>query len=447
MRHAGRRDPSDRDQSIRGAHIRASTIRASTLKTLQSAAPLIVAAEALCVTWLVIANVVARPTSSDMGRLLLLMIIAGLYAEGGSRIERLRRYVAETTFSNGSSLWCFAAALILPVGLAGAFAAALYGHDLWTGLRERSIRPLKLVYTGSTEILATMSAAAVLANFHTAQGHLARGLLGAVAVTIALVVYAVVNQSLVTSVIYLATKPARLRDVMISRDDEWLEIATLALAVLFAVALVNAPFLSPFTLLLIMVLRRSALVRELQVQATRDAKTGLLNAGGWRQEAERELLRAGRAGNVMTVLMIDLDHFKRLNDRYGHPAGDAALKAVGSCITEALRGYDALGRYGGEEFIALLTEADESVSEAVATRLCARIRAIELEHGDCVTASIGVGMGVAGVHGLDELISVADKALYVAKGAGRDRVHVARAASMAQIAPTPPSSVPPAPRT
>jgi diguanylate cyclase (GGDEF)-like protein len=209
-----------------------------------------------------------------------------------------------------------------------------------------------------------------------------------------------------------------------------IEIATLALAVLFAITLVNTPFLSPLVLVLIAVMRRSALVHELQIQATRDAKTGLLNAGAWQQEAERQLLRSERLAGHMSVLMVDLDHFKQLNDTYGHPCGDAALNAVAACLTDALRGYDAVGRYGGEEFIALLNEADRTVSQNVAERLCARIRSLELAEGAKVTASIGVGVGLAGTHTLDDLIAVADKALYVAKGSGRDQVYV-----MSAIAP------------
>jgi diguanylate cyclase (GGDEF)-like protein len=180
-------------------------------------------------------------------------------------------------------------------------------------------------------------------------------------------------------------------------------------------------------ILVIVVLRRSALVHELQVQATRDAKTGLLNAGAWRAEADRELVRAERIDAPLTVLMIDLDHFKDLNDAHGHQAGDVALKAVADCITEALRGYDAVGRFGGEEFIALLADADATQAESVAKRLCERIRGLRLAHGGAVTASIGVGVGRSGLHGLDDLITVADQALYAAKNTGRDRVHTMHA--------------------
>ena len=161
----------------------------------------------------------------------------------------------------------------------------------------------------------------------------------------------------------------------------------------------------------------------MQVQATRDAKTGLLNAGAWRHEAERELVRAERLEAPVTVFMLDLDHFKNLNDAHGHQAGDAALKAVADCIGDALRGYDAVGRFGGEEFVALLTDIDAVQAGKVANRLLERIRTLRLAHEGSITASIGVGVGRSDAHSVDDLISVADQALYVAKNSGRDRVH------------------------
>jgi diguanylate cyclase (GGDEF)-like protein len=405
-------------------------------KTPLPALALILSIETLCVTLLVVANVFSRPDLSDIGRFILLLVIAMAYAEGASRVELLRRYIADVTFANASSLWCFAAALTLPIGLAGAFAAVLYGHNLAGVIRSQTGRAFQVVYVASTEVLATMVAAALVTHYGAGQTHLAQGFVGAAAVLGAMVVYAAVQQTLVTSCIYLVRRPVSISAVTLSRDDEAIEFATLALAALFAVAVVYTPYLSALVLVLIVVLRRSALVHELEVQATRDAKTGLLNAGAWRQEAERELIRAERVSGALTVLMIDLDHFKQLNDQYGHPAGDATLKIVADCLSDTLRGYDAVGRFGGEEFVALLTDTDPTVSEAVAERVCQRIRNVELPHGGRISASIGVGVGTAGTHTLDDLISVADKALYVAKGAGRDQVFTASAA-----VPAPPIAV------
>lgn len=396
-------------------------------KTPLPALVLILSVEAACVTWLGLANILARPALSDIGRFLLLLVIAVAYAEGAGRVELLRRYLADVTFANASSLWCFAAALTLPVGLAGAFALALHLYNAVGVIRSGASRTFQVIYVAATEIAATMVAAQLVAHYAAGQGNVGRGFVGAAAVLAAMLSYAVVQQTLVTGCIYLVKRPVHLSDVMLSRDDETLEFATLALAALFAVAVVHAPYLSTLVLVLIVVLRRSALVRELEVQATRDAKTGLLNAGAWRQEAERELLRAERAGGQLSVLMIDLDHFKLLNDQYGHPAGDATLRAVADCLGETLRGYDAVGRYGGEEFVALLIDTDAALSEVVAERLCQRIRRLELVHGGRVSASVGVGVGLAGTHTLDQLIAIADKALYAAKDSGRDQVRVVAA--------------------
>jgi diguanylate cyclase (GGDEF)-like protein len=400
-------------------------------KTPRSPLAFILSVEALCVTWLVLANASGPPALADIGRFFLLFAVAAVYAEGGDRVERLRRfvgYVENSTIVTASSLWCCAAALILPVGAAGVFVVCLHAHTLIRANRTRSNQPYRVIYVGATEVLAAMAASAVIGHFVADRAQLGSSLASLAATLFALLVYAAVNEALVVAVLALVTRTTSPRALLGSVDDHVMEAATLALGVLLAVALLFAPFVAPLTLLPILVLRRSALVRELQVQATHDAKTGLLNAGGWRQEADRELVRAERQHGSMSVLMVDLDHFKRLNDSFGHPAGDATLKAVADCLTVALRGYDAIGRFGGEEFIALLADADESVSTAVAERLCERIRKLELAHGGRVTASIGVGLGLASIHGLDELIAVADKALYVAKGSGRDQVQVARAA-------------------
>jgi diguanylate cyclase (GGDEF)-like protein len=431
-----------RSMRRRGPKLAVRVREAALWKTPRSAVALILSIETLCVTWLFVANIVAPPTVSGLARFVLLFFVALVYAEGANKIELLRRYVAEVTFTSVASLWCMAAAIILPVGLAGAFAALLHSHSLVRIIRSKSGRPFQAFYVASTDIMATMAAGSVLAYFGVGNGHIS-GSLGAIAVVLAMFTYPLIQQTLVTSVIYLvsrASRRVRLREVMLSRDDQIMEIATLALAVLLGIALVYAPLLSPMVLILVVVLRRSALVQELQVQATRDAKTGLLNAGAWRQEAERQIVRAERLNQPISVVMLDLDHFKVLNDTYGHQAGDAALQAVAGCLTDALRGYDAVGRFGGEEFIALLNDADETVSRTVAERLCARIRTLDLSHGGRVTASVGVGVGAVGSHGIDELIAVADRALYVAKGAGRDQAYVARAG---QLPPLPTKNVRP----
>lgn len=402
-------------------------VRSSALwKTPRSPRAAIVSLEFLCVTWLIAANFLTTPGSAALWRFFLLIGLAAVYAEGGDRIERLRRYtgyVENSAIVEGSSQWCLAAALVLPSGLAGALVALVYLHYLLRACRHQANRPYRVIYSGTTAVLATMAASTVVGGFGVARMDIGATLPSALAVLAAVATYAVVQESLMVAVLWLIRRPAPLRAVIGGQAERAMELAALALGVLLAVTVLHAPYLSPVVMLVVLVLRRSALVHELQRQATRDAKTGLLNAGAWRLEADRELVRAERLDGPISLLMIDLDHFKNLNDAYGHQAGDGALKAVADCISDDLRGYDAVGRFGGEEFVALLVDADGKQAERVADRLCRRIRHLRTPHGGPVTASIGVGVGRSGHHSLDDLISVADQALYVAKNAGRDRVH------------------------
>src|SRR5664280_2495198 len=114
--------------------------------------------------------------------------------------------------------------------------------------------------------------------------------------------------------------------------------------------------------------------RRLFTRATTDPLTGLLNRAAFEDRAQAELARAGRTGRGLALAMLDLDHFKRFNDRYGHPAGDAALTAVAGTIARTVRGIDAAGRYGGEEFIVLFVEADADAAAASDRPAAARQR-------------------------------------------------------------------------
>jgi diguanylate cyclase (GGDEF)-like protein len=209
-----------------------------------------------------------------------------------------------------------------------------------------------------------------------------------------------------------------------------LEFSTLILGAATAVLIVQVPPLAVLVLPAVFLLQHRALLKQLVEAATIDTKTELLNAAAWRQLAQRELERAERQHTATAVLVIDMDHFKRLNDTYGHLAGDVALKAVGEALADELRGYDAVGRFGGEEFVALLPGVNGTTAMGVAERVRARIEAVPVQverrtggTGDiAVTASIGVaatrGAGVE----LDDLLRAADSALYAAKAAGRNAV-------------------------
>jgi two-component system cell cycle response regulator len=170
------------------------------------------------------------------------------------------------------------------------------------------------------------------------------------------------------------------------------------------------------------------LTREaLRLQATQDGLTGLLNRMAILEALKNELARADREPKPIATLMVDLDHFKQVNDTYGHLAGDAVLREAACRMKGAVRSYDAVGRYGGEEFLIVLPGCEGSDAQAHAERIRQAIAGapFPIFHGQAlrVTCSIGVSCRRSPAPSeTDTLIRDADLALYQAKNAGRDQV-------------------------
>jgi diguanylate cyclase (GGDEF)-like protein len=182
-------------------------------------------------------------------------------------------------------------------------------------------------------------------------------------------------------------------------------------------------------------LRRGALVRRLRAAASTDAKTGLLNAAGWEQLAQRELARAAREGGPLAILIIDIDRFKLVNDRYGHLVGDRVLRDVARRLAGGVRAYDVVGRFGGEEFVVVLPATAVGDALRVAERLRTRVNELPpLPLSDMAVVSVSIGVACFPVDGADlaGLVAAADGALYRAKTAGRDRVVLAGPAGQRQ---------------
>ena len=172
--------------------------------------------------------------------------------------------------------------------------------------------------------------------------------------------------------------------------------------------------------------------RQLEELARIDGLTGVANRRHLMDRAHQELARARRYGHPLSLVIMDLDHFKRINDTLGHPVGDQVLKRFASVCTSSLRSVDVFGRVGGEEFAALLPETDKAGAATVAGRLCARIAQewlMEESGVRSLTASFGVATLIPGddttPQNIDSLVAQADAALYRAKAAGRNGVAVA----------------------
>ena len=174
------------------------------------------------------------------------------------------------------------------------------------------------------------------------------------------------------------------------------------------------------------VTERKILEMELTRQARIDYLTGLCNRRHFMERAEQELHRANRYSNKLSLLMLDIDHFKQINDRHGHKVGDVVLKTLAMICQSTLRDVDILGRLGGEEFAVLLPETDSTVAIDVAERLREAIAKtkVPLEEGLPVQfrVSIGVSSKTSSDDNIDVLINRADSALYQAKNSGRNKV-------------------------
>jgi len=162
------------------------------------------------------------------------------------------------------------------------------------------------------------------------------------------------------------------------------------------------------------------LARDDHVHLTLDSLSEVLNRATWLRRAESRLGRDHDAGRPSVLIMADIDHFKTINDSWGHPAGDEVIRAVARVLVETTRDDDLVGRFGGEEFAVFLPDTDLATGLQVAERIRGRVEAQNLF---CpVTLSLGAAMCGPGVSGLGDLIQEADRQLYAAKRAGRNQV-------------------------
>lgn len=154
-----------------------------------------------------------------------------------------------------------------------------------------------------------------------------------------------------------------------------------------------------------------------------DALTGVLSRRALLEALDVEVTRAKRYGSALACLMLDLDHFKAINDHYGHPFGDRVLHLIARVISEHCRTNDCLGRYGGEEFLIILPETRIDGATTIAERVRSSVAETSLGQNDeCVTLSIGVAEWRDGDGSTKRLIAQADRALFEAKSAGRNRI-------------------------
>ncbi len=164
---------------------------------------------------------------------------------------------------------------------------------------------------------------------------------------------------------------------------------------------------------------------DLRFQATHDVLTGIWNRRAVLDLLHREIERASRFHESVGVLMLDLDHFKKINDRFGHLTGDSVLKEIAQRISQVVRSYDFVGRYGGEEFLVLLPGCDKDQAEQSGERIRLAVSASPVvAAGSEVSATVSIGATATEGGGETEVLAIADAALYQAKSTGRNRTVV-----------------------
>ena len=245
------------------------------------------------------------------------------------------------------------------------------------------------------------------------------------------------HKFLIMGAIKLSDPSVRLAELALNREALQADFAEFDLSLLITVVVAVTPVLAIAAVPTVLLARRFIMHAQLLAASRIDTKTGLLNASTWEREAEVEIARAVRMRIPLAVALVDIDHFKVVNDTYGHLVGDKALRAVTDGLRSQLRGYDLAGRFGGEEFAVLLPQAREQDALNVAERLRAHIAGLSIpvddedESAGCVRLTISVG--VASLDGesreLTDLLAAADAALYHAKETGRNKTHVISASS------------------
>jgi diguanylate cyclase (GGDEF)-like protein len=386
---------------------------------------------AACATTLLTLLLTPVP-AADLRTFAVLLAYCLVYVEASRPVERMHLRYLRTPFMDLNSVWIFAGALLLHPALAAALVAVLHLHR-WLRVAHRPVH--RETFSAAAQIgavLATTGLLAVTGRYH-AFAPLPRDLAGFGVIVAAGAVFLVVNSVLVATVVALSIPDPTLRRVTPDLSDYGLEGATLALGALLAWAMVDWPAMAVAIVGVTLVLHGRVLIRQLREAARTDAKTGLLNTTAWYDAARRELDRARRHVATVGVLIIDLDHFKQVNDDHGHLVGDDVLVAVAKAIGGQVRGYDLVGRFGGDEFVVLLPGIAGADLEAVAERIRGTISGLVLETATTrggapfrgQTASLGVALFPRHGEALDALLRAADRALFEAKSGGRDRVRVA----------------------
>jgi diguanylate cyclase (GGDEF)-like protein len=361
------------------------------------------------------------------------ILFTALLAAAVICIEAMRRLGQPSGVSRDLlSAWWLPIALLLPP-LYSLLAPFVIGGVLY--LRARRIPVYRRLFSSAALGLAGVATSitfhvlvpeAALVTLNGSHAWLTRPSVVLSAVGCA-VLFAVVNACIVAVAAHLADPEAPLAKVLWDRETLLLDLTESCVGILVAITCALSFLLLLVALPPVILLQRSLMHQQLAAAARTDPKTGLLNATAWQREADGEVVRALRSDAPLALLLVDVDHFKRVNDSYGHLIGDEVLRALAAELRQQVRESDVVGRFGGEEFTVLLPRTDTAGACLIAERLRSSAGVLNIAAADArIQVTVSIGVAVLGQHGNDlfELLAAADLALYRAKDAGRNQVQL-----------------------
>lgn len=365
-----------------------------------------------------------------------LAVFFALVACGIITIESTRtvKEVHGTIVRDLQPVWYLAIAIVLPPFYAFAAPLPLLLYKLW---RQPGMVVYRRVFSNATISLAYGCASwlfqAVPASIAGPAPRTGIHVLTWVGIVAACGALAwIMNDGLILVAMRLVDTRTRVRDLFGSREGLVSDLIELTLGTSLALVVAINPALMALALPSVVLYRRYLMQAQLVAQARMDSKTGVLNAGTWQREAEVEFFRALRAQAPLALVMIDVDHFRSVNETAGLQAGDQVLRSIARTLVENVYGRGMVGRVGGEEFAILLPQTGLDEARRVGERLRDHIAAepIAIEDGSHagfvfrLTVSIGIAVLTQARRAFGELLGAADVALTEAKTTGRNRVCV-----------------------